>query len=204
MNLPENLYKPLQALKIADVIYTTQIEGLYYIEHSTFKDQRGFFSELARLPELEKVINKPFIVKQISQARSEKNVVRGIHGENWNKYISVASGVAFSVIVDLRPESPTFKKKEYFILGYGENALDGSLYIPARCGNSMCVLESPVNYIYFFDTLYRDRDTSGDIAISLFDPDLDIKWPIPREEMVISQRDVNAITLREKFPEKVF
>jgi dTDP-4-dehydrorhamnose 3,5-epimerase-like enzyme len=52
------------------------------------------------------------------------------------------------------------------------------------------------------DKLYKDRDPAGDQAISLFDPDLNIAWPTPKEEMVISERDRQAVTLREKFPQK--
>lgn len=200
MNIPENTFKPTN--EIAKGIYSTQINNLLYIQHSTHKDSRGFFSEVARFPELEAVIGQPFTVKQINHARSEKNVIRGIHAENWNKYISITSGVIFAAIADVRPTSSTFGKVETFILGHGDSALDGSLYLPATIGNSMCVLEGPVDYIYFVDRLYSERDTTGDVAISLFDSDLNIQWPISREEMVISERDMKAIPLRGKFPEK--
>jgi dTDP-4-dehydrorhamnose 3,5-epimerase len=195
-------YIPTPENKITDEVYKTSINGLYYISHKTFPDERGFFSELGKLTEILQIVQSNFTVKQISQARSYPNVIRGIHGEDWSKYISVTSGIAFSAIIDLRPESKTFMKKEQFLLGFGENTLDGSLLIPARCGNSMCVVEGPVNYLYLFDKLYKDRDPKGDVAVSLFDPDLNIQWPIPREQMIISQRDLKAVTLRQCFPEK--
>jgi dTDP-4-dehydrorhamnose 3,5-epimerase len=201
MNLPQT-YKPSDDKKIADSIFKTSVQGLYYIAHSTYKDDRGFFSEVARFPELEAVIGHEFKVKQINHPRSYDNVVRGIHAENWNKYITVTNGLCFSAVVDVRPESATFGNKEYFVLGIGENVLDGSIYIPARTGNSMCVLQGPVDYLYFVDAVYKERDTTGDVAISLFDSDIDIQWPIPREQMIISERDMKAITLREKYPEK--
>ena len=202
MKIPENIYKPTEDKKVGDFVYSTSIEGLYYFAHSTYKDARGFFSEVARYPELETVTGKPFNVKQINHARSDKNVIRGIHAENWNKYIHISNGVCFSAIVDVRPDSLTFMNKESFILGHADYALDGSIYIPARAGNSMCVMEGPVDYLYFVDALYKDRDTSGDMAISLFDPDINVEWPIAREDMIISDRDLNAVTLREKFPTK--
>lgn len=201
MNIP-NTYQPTEDKKVATGIFKTSINGLYYIAHSTYKDDRGFFSELARIPELEKVIGQQFIVKQINQACSEVNVIRGIHAEDWNKYITLTTGVCFSAVVDTRPESETFGNKEYFLLGYGDGVLDGSLYIPARAGNSACIVEGPVNYVYFVDKLYKDRDPSGDVAISLFDPDINVPWPIPREQMIISERDLKALTLRRRFPEK--
>lgn len=195
-------YQPISENKLTDDVYKTSINGLYYVQHKTFHDERGFFSELGKLPEILKAVKSNFTVKQISQARSQPNVIRGIHAEDWNKYITVASGIAFSAIIDLRPESETFMNKETFLLGFGEDALDGSLLIPARCGNSMCVVEGPVNYLYLFDKLYSKRDPAGDVAISLFDPDLAIEWPIPREQMIISPRDLKAVTLRQRFAEK--
>ena len=57
-------------------------------------------------------------------------------------------------------------------------------------------------YSYAVDKLYKDRNTDNDIAISLFDPDLGVEWPIDKEQMIISQRDIDTISLREKFPQK--
>ena len=204
MNFPNNCYHPTENKKIAEGIYKTSIDGLLYIMHKTFADERGFFSEIARLPELEVITGKSFHVKQINHARSLTNVIRGIHAEGWNKYITIASGICFSAIADVRPHSTTFGNKEYFILGNSEGSLDGSLYIPSGAGNSMAVIDGPVDYIYFVDCLYQDRDKEGDVAISLFDPDLAIEWPIAREDMIISERDINSINLREKYGEKVF
>lgn len=188
--------------KVRQGIYKSSIEGLLYISHATYKDDRGFFSEVARIPEVEEVTGISFSIKQINHARSLQNVVRGIHAEGWNKYITIGSGICFSAICDVRPNSSTFGKKEYFILGNGEGALDGSLFIPSGAGNSMCVLEGPVDYLYFVDRLYKDRDKEGDVAISLFDTDLNVQWPIAREDMILSERDINSILLREKYPEK--
>lgn len=202
MNIPADRFRPTDDKKVENGIYSTRIEGLYYVAHTTHQDERGFFSELAHVSELEKVIGSHFIVKQVNQARSKVNVVRGIHAEDWNKYVTVTSGVGFVAIVDTRPESITFGNKEYFVLGHADYALDGSLYIPARAGNSICVLEGPIDYVYFVDRLYKDRDLSGDVAISLFDPDISITWPIPRNEMIISERDLKAVTLRDRYPKK--
>lgn len=202
MNIPTNCYQPTEDKKIAEGIFKTSIDGLVYVTHKTFKDERGFFSEVARLPEVEAVTGTTFLVKQINHARSLPNVVRGVHAEGWNKYITITSGICFSAIADVRPNSPTFGNREYFVLGHGEGALDGSLYIPSGAGNSMAVIEGPVDYLYFVDRLYQDRDKDGDVAISLFDPDLAIDWPVPRENMILSERDIHAITVREKYPEK--
>ena len=74
--------------------------------------------------------------------------------------------------------------------------------MPSGVGNSICAVKGPADYLYLVDRLYANRDKSGDMAISIFDPDINIEWPIKKEEMVISERDTNTVTLREKFPEK--
>lgn len=202
MNTYPKLFNPSQSEEIAKGIYKTAIDGMLYINRSSFPDNRGFFSEIVRLPEVEAVTSVKFDVRQVNHARSEQNVVRGVHAEGWNKCTFITRGKAFCALADVRPNSSTFLAKEYFILGEGEGALPGVLFLPSGIGNSLCVIEGPVDYIYLVDRLYKDRDTSGDAAISLFDKDLAIEWPIPREQMILSQRDANAITLREKAPEK--
>ncbi len=195
-------YLPTDANKVQEGVYKTTINGVLYIDRPIYKDERGFFSEVVKIPELEAIIGQPFQVKQVNHARSEQNVLRGIHAEGWNKFVFVLTGLCFAAIVDVRPDSETFGKKEYFLLGSGENALTGCLFLPSGMGNSVCVLKGPVDYLYLVDRLYQDRDKSGDVAITLFDTDLNIPWPVAKEDMVISERDTNAITLREKSPEK--
>ena len=60
-------------------------------------------------------------------------------------------------------------------------------------------LKGPVEYVYLVDRLYKDRDPAGDVAISLFDPGLNIDWPLKKEEMIISDRDKQAVSLKERF-----
>ncbi len=195
-------FTPSEENRIKEGVYKTKINGVLYVQRPIYRDNRGFFSEIVKIPELEVIIGQPFVVKQVNHARSEQNVVRGIHAEGWNKLVCVVNGVCYAVIVDVRPESETFGAKEYFLMGDGENALDGCLFLPSGVGNSICVMKGPVDYFYLVDRLYADRDKNGDMAISVFDPDLNIEWPIKKEEMVISERDTNTVTLREKYPEK--
>ncbi|KKQ38795.1 MAG: hypothetical protein US54_C0003G0023 [Candidatus Roizmanbacteria bacterium GW2011_GWA2_37_7] len=190
------------AQKIKNGIFKTAIDGLFFVQKSHHEDVRGFFSEIGRIPEIEKVTGQIFIVKQVNHARSFKNVVRGIHAEGWNKFIFVSQGRCFCALADLRSNSPTYKTVQTFILGFGKSALSGSLYVPMGVGNSYAVLDGPMDYVYFVDRLYADRDTGGDAAISLFDPELNIKWPIKKDEMILSERDRNCVRLKEKYQQQ--
>ena len=191
------------AEKMGNGVFKTAIDGLFFVEKSFHEDERGFFSEIGRIPEIEVVTGQSFVIMQINHARSNKNVVRGIHAEGWNKFIFVTEGKAFCALADLRPESSTFKTVQTFVLGFGEGALSGSLYVPMGVGNSYAVLKGPMDYVYFVDRLYADRDVSGDAAISIFDPELNIDWPISKEEMILSARDKNSILLKEALNNKL-
>jgi dTDP-4-dehydrorhamnose 3,5-epimerase len=196
------MYIQKEELKLSERIYKTSFEGLYYIAHSTFPDERGFFSETAIIPEIESITKRPFIPKQINHTRSKQNIIRGFHAEAWDKLVTITSGIGFCVLLDIRSDSATFGQTETFILGIGKDALDGSLFISSGIANSICVIDGPVDYIYIVNKLYKDRDPKGDAAISLFDPDINVSWPIAKEKMIISERDKNALTLRQKFPVK--
>lgn len=195
-------YEPKKEFEIKDGVFKTPIDGLFYLSPNFFPDNRGFFAELGHTYKIEEIIGIPFKIAQINHSRSEENVVRGLHAEGWNKLIVVTAGVAFSALVDVRPESPTFATVVNTLMGPDNGGLHGAFFIKQGIANSVCSVKAPVDYLYFVDKLYKDRDPKGDQAISLFDPDLKIDWPIVKEKMIISERDRNSVTLREKFPQK--
>lgn len=196
-----NTFIPTDENKISEYIYSTSIPGLYYLAHKEFHDNRGMYAELSRLPEIELEIGKAFSVKQVNLAVSNTNVARGFHAENWNKLVTALTGECFCSLADLRPDSTTFGKTQEFVMGNSKKSLKGSLFISAGIANSICVIEGPVNYLYCVDELYANRDPKFDTAISLFDNDLAVDWPIQQDQMILSNRDREAISLREKFPE---
>lgn len=199
MNDKTQLYQPIPDFQLSKNIYKTSIDGLFFINYKKYHDDRGFFTELAKIPEIDNLIGAKFIIKQVNFSYSITNVVRGMHAENWNKLVNVVSGVAFCALADIRPDSPTFGKKEYFKFSVDEidDSLSGGLFISRGIANSICAIEGPVGYIYGVDQLYEERDTAGDKAISVFDPELDIDWPVSKENMIVSQRDIDAISLKE-------
>lgn len=195
-------FNPEDALEAGKNFLKTPFEGMYYFPLKAWKDKRGFFAETGKIPEIEEMTGQEFKIAQLNQSFSEKNVIRGFHAEAWNKLINIPFGVAFCAWADIRPDSKTFGEVMTMKLGMGEGADFGSIYLPQGIANSFLVLEGPVVYSYAVDKLYQDRDTSRDVAINLFDPDLGVNWPIPKEKMIISQRDLDIVSLREKFPEK--
>jgi dTDP-4-dehydrorhamnose 3,5-epimerase len=184
--------------EIAENIFSTAIDGLYYIKYPKFIDDRGLFSQVLEPKRISQQINPDFQIKQVNLSVSQTKVVRGLHAEGWNKLITVLSGHALCVLADIRPDSNTYKKVEYFNFQAKNDSKWGeALYISAKLGNSICAIEGPVYYLYGVDQLYKDRNPADDKAISIFDPELNIQWPFPKEELIISQRDLDSITLKE-------
>lgn len=197
------VYQPQEADQLVPGIYKTKIDGLLYLQYKKFLDDRGFFADITALKNLEKVLGHRPEVKQINLAYSNTNVVRGLHAEGWNKLTTVFFGKGMSALVDIRPNSPTFKQVEYFLFEpKPESEFHTGLYVPMGVANSIAVIEGPLLYHYAVDAFYDERDPKGDKALSLFDPELNIQWPIERDKMVLSQRDVDSATLQELLEQK--
>lgn len=198
-----NYYTPNKDLEIAENIFKTKIEGLFYFKYRKFLDERGFFSQVLEPERIRAAgINPDFTIKQVNLSVSKSKIARGIHTEGWNKLITVVQGHAFCALSDVRPDSPTYKNVEYFdFIADPQNEWGEGLYISKKIGNSVCAVEGPMHYLYGVDMLYHERNKADDLAVSIFDPDLNIEWPFPKEELIISQRDIDSVTLRELYPE---
>lgn len=176
-------------------IKQTSINGLFIIEREANSDQRGFFREVFHLDELQNVSGMYFQPVQMNHSFSLPRVIRALHAENWNKLIYPVTGKMFTAVVDIRPDSETFKKVETFEFN---NDHRFALFISKGIANSICVIgDEPVDYLYLVDKYYDGTDTK---AVAWDDPDLNIDWPI--KDPILSERDKNNPTLRELFPDK--
>ena len=173
--------------------HPTSIDGLWTLEMRLFEDDRGSVMEFYResdfvaagLPSLGErpQVNAPWTVP---------GAIRGIHAEFAHKYLAVASGIAYAVIVDLRRESPTFGKWQGFTLRRGQG-----LFVSRGIGNSFqCIGQEPSVYLYYFE-LEWSPDMDG-VYVNPLDPDLAIDWPIKEGDgMVVSEKDSNHPFLRD-------
>ena len=115
------------------------------------------------------------------------------------KLVRCISGHVYDVIIDLRPDSPTFGKWQGFDLT-GEN--QKALYIPQYFGHGYLVLEDSVVSYKCGEVFYGE----GDAGIMYNDPDMAIEWPFDKiggiEKLIISDKDKNLMSLKE-YIEKV-
>ena len=167
-------------------IINTKFAGLKVIQNLTFLDKRGYFKELI----IEKKIKKRFPFNVMSF--SKKNVLRGMHlqtKKSQGKYISVIKGEILDVVVDLRKNSKTFKKK--FITRLSEKN-SKSIFIPPGFAHGFYTIAKE-NYIIYICTNYRSK--THEISLNWKDEDLDIAWPCKRP--IISKKDNEGMTLKK-------
>jgi dTDP-4-dehydrorhamnose 3,5-epimerase len=171
----------------------TRLEGLKLIAPTVHGDERGFFVETYR--EDSWGIDEPFV--QDNHSRSRRGTVRGIHFQTHpgqGKLVRCAYGTVWDVVVDLRRDSPTYGQWEGVEL---DDVQGRQLWIPVGFGHGFCVLSETADFVYKC-TNYYDPETEA--GISFEDPDVGIEWPLPREEMLFSERDRDAPRLADIDP----
>ncbi|MBO4374646.1 MAG: dTDP-4-dehydrorhamnose 3,5-epimerase [Lachnospiraceae bacterium] len=168
------------------------LKGAYLIEYFSAGDRRGEFSKY-----FEKGVymdgGLTFEVYESFFTVSSKNVVRGLHFQKHSpqaKLVSVVSGKTWDVIVDLRPDSPTYKKWCGTELCRENHR---AVYIPRGFAHGFASLEDDTVMLYQCEGKY-DKETDG--GIRLDDPDINIIWPVDNNKMVVSQRDLQLEDFR--------
>lgn len=181
------------------MIETTDIPGILLYERETFADDRGFFREIVELRDLEKVLEHPLEIKQWNHSQSIPRVIRGFHAEPWNKIIYVVKGTVMAVFVDFRITSPTFGKAVTITLSEHNKK---SVYLPLGIGNSYCNIgDTDAEYMYLVTDYYAGKPTP---AVLWNDPIITEQfggWPM--KDPIISDKDANHPTLKEKFGSEV-
>lgn len=175
-------------------VQKTNINGLVVVNRPQFPDDRGFFKETFRLNELEEVTGQPFNIVQENHSRSTKNTLRGVHIAPWNKLIYVVRGTVQIVIVDCRPDSPTFGQVYYDVIGEDKRA---KIFIPKGCGNSYLVMSDEADYVYLTDAYWAAGLEKG---VAWDDQDLNIKWQLNGQQPLLSEKDKINPRFHDLFP----
>src|SRR5579862_2435477 len=160
------------------------IEGALLFLPEPHADERGFFCRTYEESDVRAAGLDPARFVQDSISRSRQGVVRGMHvrrGDGEAKLVRCSYGAVFDVVVDLRPDSPTFRNWESFDLRDDSQV---SLYVPTGCAHGFQALTDPADVAYRID---RRHDPSQDVTIAYDDPGLGIGWPLP--PAVMSARD---------------
>lgn len=174
--------------------YETPIPGLVIFDLTVFGDNRGWFKENWQRQKMTAIGLPDFgPVQNNFSFNHKKGVLRGIHAEPWDKFISVGSGSFFGAWVDIREGSPT-----YGTTFTTEIDASKAIFVPAGVANSYLTLEDNTVYSYLVnDHWYPDAEYT---FINAADPTLGIKWPIPLEECELSGKDKNHPMFKDITP----
>tara|TARA_R110002072_G_scaffold22615_1_gene79402 strand:+ start:237390 stop:237935 length:546 start_codon:yes stop_codon:yes gene_type:complete len=176
-------------------INNTPLEDCFLLTPKIFWDKRGFFCETfnKRQFELATGLKREFV--QDNQSVSSYGVLRGLHyqkGPNAQaKLVRVIQGKVLDIVVDLRKESPTFGKHFSVILD-DENF--HQLYVPRGFAHGFVTLSKSSVFAYKCDNFY-DSSTEGGIIYN--DATLSLDWHLPKEDLIISEKDQKLPAFRE-------
>ncbi len=171
----------------------TGLEGVFLIEPQVFEDERGFFLESYSQKKFKEAGIDVNFVQDNHSLSTQKGVLRGLHFQNppfsQTKLMRVTRGKVFDVIVDLRKNSPTFKKWEAFELSAQNFQM---LLIPKGFAHGFCTMEDNTEFMYKVDQFYSPESEGG---IIWNDKDLAIDWPT--ENPILNEKDQKNLTLEE-------
>ena len=172
------------------------ISGLYVIEPTVFKDERGYFMEVYNKRDFEEAgLDMDFV--QDNQSMSVKGVLRGLHYQKQypqGKLVRAIRGSVFDVAVDLRTHSQTYG------MWYGVELTEENkkqFYIPEGFAHGFLVLSDVAEFSYKCTDFYHPGDEGG---LIYNDPDIGVEWPISEGmELILSEKDKKWGRLSETF-----
>ena len=164
----------------------TAIPDVLMIEPKVFGDERGFFFESYNANAFHAATGIQLSIVQDNHSKSAKHVLRGLHYQieprAQGKLIRVIAGAVFDVVVDIRPNSPTFGRWVGEHLS-AENRRQ--LWIPAGMAHGFLTLSDVAEILYKATDYYSPEHER---CIAWNDPDLAVAWPLDGEP-VLSARD---------------
>ena len=165
----------------------TELPGLYLIEPQRLEDERGFFARAWCEKEFNEHDLKMAIVQCNVSFNKKKGTLRGMHYQTHPyaevKLIRCTRGSIYDVIVDLRPDSPTFKRYISVILSADNHK---SLYVPKGFAHGFQTLEDQTEVFYQMSEFYTPTAAGG---FRWNDPMFQITWP--HDTRTISSKDLS-------------
>ena len=170
----------------------TDFDGVVLVKPERLEDERGYFARMSCTEDFADRGLTPFVQSSVS-FNARRGTVRGMHfqlaphGET--KLVRCVRGAILDVVVDLRSNSPTYRRWLAFEL----NAANGhALYIPKDMAHGFQTLEDNTEVFYMITPSFKLGFAAG---IRFDDPAIDVRWPLPIS--VIADKDRFWPLLRE-------
>jgi dTDP-4-dehydrorhamnose 3,5-epimerase len=175
---------------------STEIEGVWLVESEVHNDERGSFFEWFRVDKVKSQLGINFSLEQANISKSKKNVIRGMHyslnPKGQAKWITCVHGSIKDVVVDLRENSPTFMK--HVSIEINHMAGNSIIISSGMAHGFLSQTESSITS-YLLSSLYKPE---LEYAINPFDPDIEINWGIKESEAILSSKDKNAASFKNR------
>ena len=177
------------------MIFTeTKLKGAYVIDIDRKEDGRGFFARAFCQKEFEAQGLKPVIAQANVAFNHRQGTLRGMHFQYppaaETKLVRCTRGAILDIIVDLRPESPTYL--HHIAVELSEDNFR-ALYVPERFAHGYQALRDKTETSYQVGEFYTPGCEGG---LMYNDPRLGLKWPLPVS--VISDKDGSWKLLRDQ------
>jgi dTDP-4-dehydrorhamnose 3,5-epimerase len=168
------------------IFRATEIPGVMEIEAEPRRDARGFLARIYCPRELAEA-GIDFVSTQINLSRNEAAfTLRGMHWQDppyaEAKIVRVVAGAAYDVVIDLRPDSPGYRR---WIARRLDAEQANAFFIPEGCAHGFLTLAPRTDVLYQMSRAYEPGQARG---LRYDDPDIGIKWPAKPE--VIGDADL--------------
>ena len=167
------------------------IKGLYVIEPTVFKDERGYFMETYNQNDFHEA-GLDMVFVQDNQSMSVKGVLRGLHYQKQypqGKLVQVLQGEVWDVAVDIRRSSPYFGQWTAVTLS---SETKNQFYVPPGFAHGFCVLSETALFAYKCTDYYHP---AAEVGFRWDDPEVAIAWPL--QKPLLSDKDARLPLLRE-------
>ncbi len=174
-------------------IIDTNLIDCKVIQPQLHNDNRGYFFESYHQQKLNDSLGFEVNFIQDNESFSSKGVLRGLHFQTGNyaqaKLVRVIQGRVLDVAVDLRKDSSTFA--QHFSIELSEDNKN-QLFVPRGFAHGFIVLSDTAIFSYKCDNYYNKASEGG---IRYDDPSLGIDWKLPKEDILVSEKDLLLSTL---------
>ena len=171
-------------------ITESPLKNCFILIPRIIEDDRGRFVKPWHIDELKK-IDLYFDIREEYYSVSKRDVIRGMHFQTppraTKKLVTCLSGTVLDVVIDLRRESPTFKK--HFAIELS-SVTGNMLYIPEGFAHGFCVLSDEAIMLYMASEMYSAPNDTG-----IHWNSAGIYWPASKP--VVSEKDNNLVYLEK-------
>jgi dTDP-4-dehydrorhamnose 3,5-epimerase len=168
------------------LFHATPLATARLIELEKLGDERGFFSRVFCARTFEENGLERAFVQVNNSLTSQRGTLRGLHYQlppaAEVKMVRCVRGAFYDLILDLRPDSPTFGKSFGAELS-ADNRL--MMYVPRGFAHAILTLESDTEALYFASDFYAPGQERG---VRWNDPRFSIDWPITPVEISAKDR----------------